>query len=180
MQCEITERAIKLLKLEGGRPSLVMDIGNQSKLRGRVRLMLGAALENFPARKRKKKFWFHVGNILRTKLSEQAEPHPIPPPTINHQNHTRPLHPKSTPAIFLSPHCWGKLAVLATQSQGDSTCACDCKARIVSLPLPAEKIISQSAQKHHDDCNSSAVISRSVPTQQVRFSPRPTRTPVCP
>ena len=56
MQCEITERAIKLLKLEGGRPSLVMDIGNQSKLRGRVRLMLGATLENFPARKRKKKF----------------------------------------------------------------------------------------------------------------------------
>jgi hypothetical protein len=40
---------------------------------------LGAALENFPARKRKKKFWFHVGKILRTKLSEQAEPHPIPP-----------------------------------------------------------------------------------------------------
>ncbi len=40
----------------------------------------GAALENFPARKRKKKFWFHVGKILRTKLSEQAEPHPIPPP----------------------------------------------------------------------------------------------------
>ena len=40
----------------------------------------------FPARKRKKKFWFHVGNILRTKLSEQAEPHPIHPPTINRQN----------------------------------------------------------------------------------------------
>ena len=42
--------------------------------------LVGAALENFPARKRKKKFWFHVGKILRTKLSEQAEPHPIPPP----------------------------------------------------------------------------------------------------
>jgi len=34
----------------------------------------------------KKKFWFHVGKILRTKLSEQAEPHPIPPPTINRRN----------------------------------------------------------------------------------------------
>jgi hypothetical protein len=102
------------------------------------------------------------------------------PPTINRRNHTRPLHPKSTPAILLLPHCWGELTVLATQSQGDSTCACDCEARIVSLPLPAEKIISQSAQKHHDDCNSSAVISRSVPTRQVRFSPRPTRTPVYP
>jgi hypothetical protein len=39
MQCEITEHAIKLLKLEGGRPSLVMDIGNQSKLRVQVCLM---------------------------------------------------------------------------------------------------------------------------------------------
>ena len=41
--------------------------------------MIGAALENFPTQKQKK-FWFHVGKILRTKLSEQAEPHPIPPP----------------------------------------------------------------------------------------------------
>ena len=39
IQREITESAIKLLNLEGGRPSLVMDIRCQSKLRGQVRLM---------------------------------------------------------------------------------------------------------------------------------------------
>jgi hypothetical protein len=74
-----------------------------------------------------------------------------PPQCINRRNHTRPLHPKSTPAILLSPHCWGELAVLATQLQGDITCVCDCEARIVSLPLPTEKKISQTAQKHRDD-----------------------------
>ena len=38
IQREINESAIKLLNLEGGRPSLVMDIRCQSKLRGQVRL----------------------------------------------------------------------------------------------------------------------------------------------
>jgi len=33
--------------------------------------------------------------------------------------------------------------------------------------------------KTRDDGNSSAVVSGSVPTRRVRFSPRPTRTPVC-
>ena len=70
-------------------------------------------------------------------LAGQATSHP--PPPLYRRNHTRPPHPKLTPAILLSPHCWGELAVLATQSQGDITCACDCEARIVSLPLPAEK-----------------------------------------
>jgi hypothetical protein len=41
---------------------------------------VGAALQNFPARKQKKKFWFHVGNILGTKFCEPAEPQHIPPP----------------------------------------------------------------------------------------------------
>ena len=69
------------------RDAPVVPLKGEDVAPGRVRreslaaLMVGAALENFPTRKQKKKFWFHVGNILRTKLSEQAEPHPIPPPT---------------------------------------------------------------------------------------------------
>ena len=38
IQREITERAIELLKLEGGRPSLVLDVGCGSGLSGQVRL----------------------------------------------------------------------------------------------------------------------------------------------
>jgi hypothetical protein len=123
----------------------------------------------FSRAKAKKKILVPRRQHTQNKIIRAGRATSHSPPHINHRNHTRPLHPKSTPAILLSPHCWGKLAVLATQSQGDSTCACDCEARIVSLPLPAEKIISQTAQKHHHDGNSSAVISRSVPTRQVRF-----------
>ena len=106
----------------------------------------------------------------------------FPPPLLNRQNLPKPQQTTSpilTPALLLLPHCWGELAVLATQSQGDITCACDCEARIASLPLPTVKKILLTAQKHCNNGNSSAVISISVPTRRVRFSPCPTRTPVC-
>ena len=81
---------------------------------------VGAALENFPARKRKKKFWFHVGKILRTKLSEQAKPHPIPSPHYNSPKPTRPLHPKSTPVILLSPIAGARLRFWQCSGRGIS------------------------------------------------------------
>jgi hypothetical protein len=45
----------------------------------------------------------------------------------------------------------GKLAVLAMQSHGVLTCACDCVAKNMSLPLPAEIKPPQTTQNCRDD-----------------------------
>ena len=74
----------------------------------------------------------------------------------------------------------GKLAVLAMKLHGVLNCACDCVAKNASLPLPAEIKPPQTSQNSRDDGKSSAVISGTDLTQQVRHFPRQPRTPVLP
>ncbi len=69
------------------------------------------------------------------------------------------------------------LAVLATQSHGVLTCACDCVAKNACLPLPAEIKPPQTTQNCSDDGKSSAVISGSAPTQCVRANAADRRHP---
>ncbi len=74
----------------------------------------------------------------------------------------------------------GKLAVLATQSHGVLTCACDCVAKNARLPIPAEIKPPQTTQNCGNDGTSSTVISKTDLTQQVRYFPRQPRTPILP
>ena len=62
---------------------------------------LGAALKNFPTRKQKNTFWFHIRKQNRASGPSHM---PFSPHCIICQFPTTPPCPKSTHAILLSPH----------------------------------------------------------------------------
>jgi len=69
-------------------------------------VVVGAAIQNFPARK-KEEFWFHV-----RKPNKASRPSHIPflPRPKNRRSHsTKPPLPKSTPVILLLPFTWASL-----------------------------------------------------------------------
>jgi len=74
----------------------------------------------------------------------------------------------------------GKLAVLATQSHGVLTSACDCVTKNTCLPLLGEIKPPQTTQNCRDDGKYSAAISGTDLTLQVRYFPRQPRMPVLP
>jgi len=71
-------------------------------------------------------------------------------------------------------------AVLATQSHGVLTCACDCVAKNACLSLPAEIKPPQTTQNCRYDGKSSAAISGTDLTLRVGYFPRQPRRPVLP
>ena len=111
------------------------------------RVIVGAALENFPVRKGKKKGSVPRRQLFRNKIlrAGRATSHP-PPHCINRRNHTRSLHPKSTPMVLLLPYYMGKLVVLTTQLHRVVTCACDCITKNVSSQFPVVKKAPQSTK----------------------------------
>ena len=83
-----------------------------------------------------------------------------------------PSHRKSTPLASIAWNSYITQAILASQSHGGNTCACNCEARIKSSAIPVVKIAPQRPKLKIEDGKTSLSINLCL-NASLR------RTPVC-